>query len=114
LDVGCGVGGTSLYLANRSSNTYVTGISLSPKQVEMATENARNANLSDRVSFRVMDGEHIDFDVLIPGSFDVVWISEGMRLHFLCLYLSLFVWFVVKSLFSCARLFVVFSVIPFL
>jgi len=72
LDVGCGVGGTSMLLAERY-NAEVVGITLSQTQVDMATQLAAEKQLQHRVSFLCMDAELLDFP---PQSFDVVWISE--------------------------------------
>ena len=76
LDVGCGVGGTSRWLAARGHN--VTGISLSPKQIEMAQAAMKKDGVN--VRFQVMDGEKIDFPGE-NGTFDAVWISEALS-HF--------------------------------
>ena len=55
LDVGCGIGGTSRHIAKTfGPDTRVTGITLSPKQVERATELAAEQNLPN-ASFRVMN-----------------------------------------------------------
>ena len=74
LDVGCGVGGTSVWLANRGH--AVTGITLSPVQAAMAQENlARSGAAGAKVRFLVMDGEKIDFPGE-DGTFDAIWITE--------------------------------------
>jgi len=72
LDVGCGVGGTSCWLAARGH--AVTGISLSPKQIEMAKENAAADKVS--VRFLTMDAEALNFPGE-DGSFDCVWCAES-------------------------------------
>jgi MPBQ/MSBQ methyltransferase len=75
LDVGCGIGGTSRYLGNKlkDQGTQVTGISLSPKQVERATQLAKEREL-DNVNFKVMDALKMDFP---DNSFDLVWGCES-------------------------------------
>ena len=45
VDVGCGIGGSSLYLAEKFG-AQVTGITLSPVQANRARERARAAGLS--------------------------------------------------------------------
>jgi tocopherol O-methyltransferase len=72
LDVGCGLGGSSLWLA-RHRGCRVTGITLSPVQARQASELARAEHLDDRVRFRVMDANRLD---LPPSQFDVVWVIE--------------------------------------
>ena len=79
LDVGCGVGGTSIKLAMAGHS--VTGVSLSPVQVGMAKENlAKLAPAGTAVRFLEMDGEKLDFPGE-DGTFDAVWISEALS-HF--------------------------------
>lgn len=54
LDAGCGVGGTSIYLAsNHGCQTH--GITLVPRQVDDARKNASKANVSHLTDFQVMD-----------------------------------------------------------
>jgi tocopherol O-methyltransferase len=74
LDVGCGFGGSSIYLATRYQAT-VTGITISPVQAEMATQYAKRDNLS--ASFLVMDADNIT----LQDRFDVVWSIEAIS-HF--------------------------------
>ncbi|MHB1513261.1 MAG: class I SAM-dependent methyltransferase [Acidiferrobacter sp.] len=73
LDVGCGWGGLALHLA-RMADVEVTGITLSKEQLRVATTRAREADLSDRVQFRLEDyREH-------RGLYDRV-VSVGMFEH---------------------------------
>lgn len=78
LDVGCGVGGTSIKLA--AAGCDVTGVSLSPVQVGMAKENLARLAPGVQVRFLEMDGEKLDFEGE-DGTFDAVWISEALS-HF--------------------------------
>jgi tocopherol O-methyltransferase len=72
LDVGCGFGGSSRWLA-RHRDCQVTGITISPVQVKRATKRARAEGLADRARFLIHDANHLDFPA---ASFDVVWIIE--------------------------------------
>lgn len=74
LDAGCGIGGSALWLAENRGVT-VTGISLSPAQVEQARRHARRRRLADRVRFEVADFCRTSF---ADGSFDVVWGLESV------------------------------------
>ncbi|MFB3813509.1 MAG: cyclopropane-fatty-acyl-phospholipid synthase family protein [Terriglobales bacterium] len=77
LDVGCGYGGTAVYLA-RNFNARVTGITLSRKQVEFASNSARRCGVHERVRFLVADAEHYPFG---ESNYDVVWTMESSE-HF--------------------------------
>ncbi|HYG80256.1 MAG TPA: methyltransferase domain-containing protein [Pyrinomonadaceae bacterium] len=72
LDVGCGVGGSSFWLA-RNLGCSVLGLTISPVQVEMATKKARAEGLDSLVRFEVADANHLRLDA---ESFDVVWVIE--------------------------------------
>lgn len=74
LDVGCGIGGTSRYLAKKlGGNAEVTGITLSPNQVARATTLAREQGIKN-AQFQVMDALNMGFP---DNSFDVVWACES-------------------------------------
>ncbi|MCL1466961.1 methyltransferase domain-containing protein [Argonema galeatum] len=73
LDVGCGIGGSSLYLAQKY-NASATGITLSPVQASRATERAQVAGLSTRTEFQVADALNMPF---ADASFDFVWSLES-------------------------------------
>lgn len=73
LDVGCGIGGTSRILAQKFPQASVQGITLSSKQVERATNLAKDKGLAN-VSFQVMDALNMDFP---DGTFDLVWACES-------------------------------------
>ena len=67
LDFGCGTGWLSVALARRGNRVH--GFDISGVLVERARRLAAEANVSDRVSFREMAAEHLDFP---PDSFDLV------------------------------------------
>jgi len=69
LDIGCGIGGTSIFLA-REFDCDVTGITISPVQVARATERA--ADLRNPPRFLVDDAN----DISVKGSFDILWSVE--------------------------------------
>lgn len=71
LDVGCGIGGSSLYLAEKYGARAV-GITLSPVQANRATERARDAGIE--AEFLVADALHLPF---ADQSFDLVWSLES-------------------------------------
>jgi tocopherol O-methyltransferase len=74
LDAGCGVGGSSLWLATERK-VEVVGITLATKQVEMARGHATRRGLSDRVHFEVADFTATPFP---EASFDIVWAVESL------------------------------------
>lgn len=69
LDIGSGPGKLALELARRSPALTVVGIDSSPEMVQLATENAREAGLGDRVTFGEGSVEAIPFP---EASFDLV------------------------------------------
>lgn len=74
LDVGCGIGGTSRYLAKKfGDKADVTGITLSSFQVKRATELAKEQNVPN-AQFTVMDALDMKFP---DNSFDLVWACES-------------------------------------
>ena len=73
LDVGCGIGGTSRFLALQRPDWTVTGISISPEQVKRASELAIQQNVYN-VDFRCCDAMSMPFP---DASFDVVWSCES-------------------------------------
>lgn len=74
LDVGCGIGGTSRYIAKKfGESTKVTGITLSQKQVDRASQLAKERGISN-AEFQVMDALAMTFP---DNSFDVVWGCES-------------------------------------
>jgi tocopherol O-methyltransferase len=71
LDIGCGFGGSSVYLA-KHFNSSVTGITISPVQVEMAIQAAAREQLDAK--FLLMDAEAMNFQ----KQFDVLWSVESI------------------------------------
>ena len=71
LDVGCGLGATSIYLA-KNYNAEATGITISPVQVEMASRAASAQQVNAR--FLLMDAQAVQFD----QQFDVIWSIESI------------------------------------
>ena len=73
VDVGCGIGGSSLYLAQKF-NANATGITLSPFQAARAKERALAAGLSTKTEFLVANAQNMPF---ADDSFDLVWALES-------------------------------------
>lgn len=73
LDAGCGIGGSTLYLAQKY-NIKGIGVTLSPVQATRATARAREAQISSQVGFLVADAQNVPF---ADASFDWVWSVES-------------------------------------
>jgi tocopherol O-methyltransferase len=72
LDIGCGFGGTSIYLS-KHYRAATTGITISEVQVQMAKEAAAKEGANSR--FLCMDAEAMTFD----APFDVLWSRSRFR-----------------------------------
>jgi tocopherol O-methyltransferase len=73
LDAGCGIGGSSIWMAKHHSNR-VTGITISQKQAYYAQSHAKRHGVSDRVNFEIADFCQTPFE---DETFDVVWALES-------------------------------------
>jgi tocopherol O-methyltransferase len=71
LDIGCGIGGSSFFLA-KNYGASVTGISTSPVQIEMANRAAQERQLEAK--FLLMDAEAMQ----VSQTFDVLWSMESI------------------------------------
>jgi len=77
LDVGCGHGGTAVFLAQRHG-CGVRGLTLSEKQAGIARESAFQAGVQTLVNFIVDDADAFH---PLPRAFDLVWTMESSE-HF--------------------------------
>lgn len=76
LDVGCGVGHPALYLYERFGCT-ITGITLSPRGVELARKKCLEKGYSHKIEFHEADA----LDNGLPGdTFDITWVMESSHL----------------------------------
>ena len=76
LDAGCGIGGTSRYLA-ASTGAHVSGVDLTEEYIGVAKMLSERVGLSDRTDFRQGNVLDLPFDA---GSFDVVW-TEHVQMN---------------------------------
>src|SRR5713226_8895005 len=76
LDLGCGIGGPSRYLAN-NFGCRVTGLDLTPEFCRVATMLAQRTGLADKVDYRVGDALAMPFP---DASFDVIW-SQNVAMN---------------------------------
>lgn len=74
LDFGCGVGGSSIWIA-KNIGAKCTGITISPGQVKKANKYSKLNNVSDKVNFLVEDFNETKFP---DRSFDIVWGIESI------------------------------------
>jgi ubiquinone/menaquinone biosynthesis C-methylase UbiE len=76
LDAGCGVGGTSIYLAKKYPKVTFTGISITPSEVKFATELAAQNKVTENTQFL----EENFCDTKFPdGSFDGIIALESIN-----------------------------------
>jgi cyclopropane-fatty-acyl-phospholipid synthase len=73
LDIGCGWGGMAIYL-HQVADVDVLGVTLSEEQLTLARQRAKQAGVSDRVKFELMDYRQVE------GPFDRI-VSVGMFEH---------------------------------
>jgi MPBQ/MSBQ methyltransferase len=73
LDVGCGIGGTSRFIAKQKTNWSITGISISPQQIKRASDLAVSQGVTN-VQFQCCDAMKMPFP---DESFDGVWSCES-------------------------------------
>ncbi|MGB3295018.1 MAG: methyltransferase domain-containing protein [Phormidesmis sp.] len=85
LDVGCGIGGSTLYLADKFA-AHAVGITLSPVQAERASQRAAEQGISLQPwqSFDQVDSPAVHFQVtnalatpFLDNSFDFIWSMES-------------------------------------
>jgi tocopherol O-methyltransferase len=74
LDAGCGIGGSSIWLA-KNIGSKVIGITLVEKQLDFAINLAREKGVEDLVEFKINDFTSTGFEDEI---FDVVWAIESV------------------------------------
>jgi ubiquinone/menaquinone biosynthesis C-methylase UbiE len=74
LDAGCGVGGSSIWLA-KEKKCFVTGISLNENQINKAIALAKEFGVPEKVSFEKKDYANTFYPA---NSFDVVWAIESV------------------------------------
>lgn len=74
LDAGCGVGGSSFFLASKKK-ARVTGITLSEKQIDFANNKRDILGLHSLVDFKLEDYTNTSFE---HATFDLVWAIESI------------------------------------
>lgn len=72
VDIGCGMGGSSIRLA-KNRKCHVTGVTLSPIQRRWAAVSSKLKCVGGRTRFLAEDAEQVVFE---PSSFDVMWCVE--------------------------------------
>jgi 2-polyprenyl-3-methyl-5-hydroxy-6-metoxy-1,4-benzoquinol methylase len=75
LDAGCGLGWSTIALAQAYPGAIVIGIDLDAPSIERARQNAKEAGIDDRVTFEVADAA----DPKYAGSFNAVFILEAVH-----------------------------------
>ena len=73
LDVGCGVGGPALNIAEYSG-AHITGVNIVEKHIDIARQRARERGLAERTTFVVGDAMKLDFP---DAAFDAVYVFEA-------------------------------------
>lgn len=74
-DAGCGVGATSLYLAQKYPHAFFTGLTLAPEEINLARQNQRDKHITN-ARFLVGNYTHTAFP---SNSFDGVFALESFE-----------------------------------
>jgi len=74
LDAGCGIGGSSIWMAKQHGN-QMTAITISKQQTLHAAQHAKRQGVSDKTDFQVSDFCNTPFK---DESFDVIWGLESI------------------------------------
>ena len=74
LDAGCGIGGSSIWLA-KNYDVEITAITLTASQVDRAKEYAKKNGVADQITFKEADYCHTPFE---DETFDIVWGLESI------------------------------------
>jgi len=61
LDLGCGTGGASFFLAEHGEAEWIVGVDLVSDMIKVAKINAINKGLDRKISFLICDGRHLPF-----------------------------------------------------
>jgi ubiquinone/menaquinone biosynthesis C-methylase UbiE len=77
LDIGCGIGGIDLLLAERFGAAHVVGIDVEPDNLALATRRAAAKGLARRVSYKLVEAKPgpLPFP---SGGFDVVYSKDAL------------------------------------
>ncbi|MBB4077773.1 tocopherol O-methyltransferase [Lewinella aquimaris] len=75
LDAGCGVGGSSRYLALKYPGATALGVTLSPVQAQRGMEYNQSAGLAGRL--RIIAKDVYQLDPAVDGTFDLIWSMES-------------------------------------
>ncbi len=75
LDIGCGSGGITMYLAQTHGAAHVTGIDVESPVLDKAQSRARSKNLLKSVSFQLVDPGPLPF---ADAQFDVVFSKDAI------------------------------------
>ncbi|MDI6904362.1 MAG: class I SAM-dependent methyltransferase [Candidatus Bathyarchaeia archaeon] len=61
LDLGCGTGGASFFLAEHGEAEWIVGVDLVSDMIKVAKTNAINKGVDRKMSFLICDGRHLPF-----------------------------------------------------
>ena len=73
-DVACGVGWAGIAIAQAYPSVIVDGFDIDESSIDLANQNARDAGVDDRVTFRAIDVAQAD-----PGAYDLAVIIEAVH-----------------------------------
>jgi ubiquinone/menaquinone biosynthesis C-methylase UbiE len=79
LDLGCGTGGSTLFLAEHGKAEWIIGVDLMGDMIKVAKRNATNKRLDRKTSFLICDGRYLPF----KASYFEALVSRGDAFCFL-------------------------------